>query len=62
VPQVRAALASILHRVSRCDTPERIARDRTRRLERNESARFYRYKANKRLAPLKIRPEERPRQ
>jgi len=39
-----------------------VARERTRRLERNESARFYHYKARNQLAPLKIGPHERPRQ
>ncbi len=36
VSQVRAGLALILHRASRCDVPSRVARERTRRLERNE--------------------------
>jgi len=40
VPQVREALALILHRASRCDTPERIAEVRIQRLQRNEPARF----------------------
>ncbi len=62
VPQVRMGLALILHRASRCDTPVRVARERTRRLERNESARFYHYKARNQLAPLKISPHDRPRQ
>ena len=62
VPQVRMGLALILHRASRCDAPSRVARERTRRLERNEAARFYHYKAHKRLAPLRISPHERPRQ
>ena len=35
VPQVRAGLASILHRASCCDETSRVARERTRRLERN---------------------------
>ena len=62
VPQVRMGLALILHRASRCDTPARVAEERTRRLERNEAARFYHYKARNQLAPLKISPQERPRQ
>src|SRR5262249_27674270 len=40
VPQVRMGLAMVLHRVSRCDTPVRVAREGMRRLERNEVARF----------------------
>jgi hypothetical protein len=55
-------LALLLHRTSGCDKAHRVARERTRRLERNESARFYHYKSRKRLAPLKIGPQERPRQ
>ena len=62
VPQVRMGLALILHRASRCDAPARVARERTRRLERNESARFYHYKARKQLTSLKISPHEGPRQ
>ena len=62
VPQVRMGLAQILHRASGCDAPHRVAKERTRRLERNESARFYHYKSRKQLAPLKISPHERPRQ
>ena len=39
-----------------------VARERTRWLERNESARFYHYKARNQLAPLKISQNERLRQ
>jgi SRSO17 transposase len=62
VPQVRMGLALVRHRASGCGAPAGVARERTRRLERNESARFYHYKAHNRLAPLKISPHERPRQ
>jgi hypothetical protein len=62
VPQVRMGLELILHRASDCDAPSRVARERTRRLERNESARFYHYKARNQLAPLKTSPHDRPRQ
>jgi hypothetical protein len=62
VPQVRMGLALILHRASGCGSPSLVARERTRRLERNESARFYHYKARNQLAPLKISPHERLRQ
>jgi hypothetical protein len=54
-------LALILHRASRCDRLIHVARERTRRPERNESARFYRYNARKQLAPLRINPRMRPR-
>jgi hypothetical protein len=62
VPQVRMGLALIPHRASRCDIPSRVSRERTLWLERNESARFYHYKARNQPAPLKISPHERPRQ
>lgn len=54
VPQVRALLASSLHRKLDCDHPEIIARKATRRLQRNEIARFYHWKKRKRLAPKRI--------
>jgi hypothetical protein len=55
-------LALLLHRATGGNAPSRVARERTRRLVRNESARFYHYKARNQLAPLKISPHERPRQ
>jgi len=39
----------MLRAAHRCDTPTRIARDKTRRLKRNELARFYHHKTRKRL-------------
>jgi SRSO17 transposase len=47
VPRVRMGLALILHRASGCDEPCRVAWERTRRLERDESARLYRFKSRK---------------
>lgn len=54
VPQIRALLASSLHRKLHCDHPETIARQAARRLQRNEIARFYHWKKRKRLAPKRI--------
>jgi len=55
VPQVRQILALLLHRRLGCDHPDTICRNVTRRLQRNEQARFYHYKARNSLAPTKLR-------
>ncbi len=54
LPQVREGLAVILHEASGCAALERMVRERTRRLQRNEMARFYHWKKHNLLAPLKI--------
>ena len=54
LPQVREGLAVILHEASGCAALDRIARERTRRLQRNEMARFYHWKKHNLLAPLRI--------
>jgi hypothetical protein len=54
VPQVRVMLAALLHRKLQCDHPEFICRQATRRLQRNELAKFYHWKNHKRLAPIRI--------
>ena len=54
LPQVREGLAIILHEACGCAELERVARERTRRLQRNEMARFYHWKKHNLLAPLKI--------
>jgi SRSO17 transposase len=54
VPQVRTILASLLHRKLNCNHPDFICRHTTRRLQRNETARFYHWKQRKRLAPRRI--------
>lgn len=54
LPQVREGLAMILHEASGCAALERILHERTRRLQRNEMARFYHWKKHNLLAPLKI--------
>lgn len=51
VPQVRIIFAALLHRKLRCDHPDFICRQTTRRLQRLETARFYHWKHRKRLAP-----------
>ncbi len=54
VPQIREGIAMSLHKICDCADPVRIARERTRRLERNELARFYHWKKHNLLAPLRI--------
>ena len=54
VPQIREGIAMSLFNICDCTDPERIARDRTRRLARNELARFYHWKKHNLLAPLRI--------
>lgn len=54
VPQIREGIAMSLHKIWNCTDPEQIARDRTRRLQRNELARFYHWKKHNLLAPLRI--------
>jgi hypothetical protein len=44
----------LLRTAYQCDTPAKIALNKTRRLIRNEQARFYHYKARNRLPPLRI--------
>jgi hypothetical protein len=58
VPQIQEAIAALLHRALYCDEPERLRRNMTRRLERNELARFYYWKSRNRLAPLRIQHRE----
>lgn len=41
VPQIRDTIAMLLQTACQCDTPEKCARNKTRRLIRNEEARFY---------------------
>lgn len=40
VPQIREAFELLLHRALNCDTTERIARERNRKLIRNKLARL----------------------
>jgi hypothetical protein len=54
VPQVRQTIARLLRNVLHVDDHEKIARDATRRLQRNETARFYHYHKRNSLAPKRI--------
>jgi SRSO17 transposase len=54
LPQVRSALAEMLHQAFCSSDADRIARSCTRRLRRNEQARYYHWKERKQLAPLRI--------
>ena len=54
VPQVSWCVARLLRQALGCDRPEVIRRTMTRRIKRNESARFYHYKSRKRLAPQRV--------
>jgi hypothetical protein len=54
VPQIRDGIAMLLRTTCLRHTPTQIARDKTRRLLRNEEARFYHHKARNRLPPLRI--------
>lgn len=54
VPQVRTMLSRLLHRKLNENHPEILCRQATRRLQRNESARFYHWKKHNRLAPIRI--------
>src|SRR5262245_24870672 len=58
VPQVRWCVARLLRRALGCDRPEVVGRTMTRRLQRNEEARFYHGKARKQLAPKRLRQRE----
>jgi hypothetical protein len=62
VSQVRAGLATIYRQACRCDARPRSARERMRRLERNELARLYHYKSRNQLPLLKKRQRDRARQ
>ena len=54
VPQLAAVIAVLLRRRWECDRPEHICRTTTRRLVRNELARFYHWRRRKRLAPNRL--------
>ena len=53
VPQVREGLAMIFHKAQVSGGAEQIRRESTRRLQRNELARFYHWKQHNLLAPLR---------
>jgi len=56
VPQVREGLAMIFHNAQAGGGIEQIRRERMRRLQRNELARFYHWKQHNLLAPLRFLP------
>ena len=58
VPQIRDGIAMLLRAACNCDTPITIARNKTRRLIRNEEARFYHYKERKRLPPTRLNQKQ----
>jgi hypothetical protein len=53
-PQLRTLIGLLLLRKLRCSTPEVICRNATRRLQRNEAARFSYYKKRETLAPKRV--------
>ena len=53
-PQIRDGIAMLLRTAYQCDTPTQIAKNKTRRLRRNELARFYHWKRHNRLPPLRF--------
>ncbi|MEO8495193.1 MAG: DUF1501 domain-containing protein, partial [Planctomycetota bacterium] len=55
VPQIRDGIAMLLRAACNCNTPTTIAKNKTRRLIRNEEARFYHYKARNRLPPIRLK-------
>ncbi len=57
-PQVRDGIAMLLRAAFQCDTPAKIAKNKTRRLVRNEEARFYHYKARNRLPPTRLKQKQ----
>ena len=54
----RKAIALLLHRSFDCDKPEQIRRNMTRRLQRNEQARFHHWMSHKRMAPKRVPQNE----
>ena len=54
VPQLQEGIARLLHAAADCDGPTRVARERTRRLERNQLARLYHWKQHNKLPPLNL--------
>ena len=58
VPQLREALSTMIHHAWKCHRQQQLVRERERKLRRNELARFYHYKARKKLAPLRLTQRE----
>ena len=58
VPQLREALSTMIHQAWKCHRQQQLIRERERKLRRNELARFYHYKARKKLATLRLTQKE----
>ena len=54
VPQIQEGIACLVHAAADWDGPTRVARERTRRLERNQLARLYHWKRHNKLPPLNL--------
>ena len=53
-PQMRQGIAMILREAFQCGTMSPMRKERQKRLQRNELARFYHWKQRNRLAPLNL--------
>lgn len=58
LPQIQEGLAMVLYVNLSYQTIEQISRDKSRRLRRNEEARFYHHKSHNRLPTLRIHYQE----
>ena len=54
LPQIRQGIAMILRDVFQCGTMSPMLKERQKRLQRNELARFYHWKRRNLLAPLNL--------
>src|SRR5262245_35139382 len=54
LPQIRQGIAMILHEAFQCGTRSHMLKERQKRLQRNELARFYHWKQRNLLAPLNL--------
>jgi hypothetical protein len=54
LPQIRQGIAMILHEAFQCGTTPHMLKERQKRLQRNELARFYHWKQRNRLPPLNL--------
>ena len=57
-PQIRQGIAMILHEAFHCGTMSQMLKERQKRLQRNELARFYHWKQRNQLAPLNLYKRE----
>jgi hypothetical protein len=53
-PQMRQGIAMILHEAFPCGTTPHMLKERQKRLQRHELARFYHWKQRNRLPPLNV--------